>query len=266
MKKSISLYEEKHSFLNGLSPETKLLYVVVAIAIPVMIGGRIPFIAFMAISIGLLIDSKVLYKAKTIIEVSGFILITVVIIQTFFRGGNYTELFRLGPLVARKEGFEYSMGILLNVLNIIFCFCVFVLTTKPSDMMQEMVKHGASPRLGYVFVSLFQIIPQMTEHTSTITDAQRSRGMETEGSLGTRIKAFLPLISPVIMSSFMDTKERSIALEVRGFSSKAKKTFLEDFIPSKYDSKIRMILVIIFISSVVFVILKATGVLPVWLR
>jgi len=263
--KSISLYEEKHSFLNGLSPETKLLYVIVAIAVPVILGGRIPFFAFIAMSITLLAGSGVLRNTKTIVAVSGFILITVVIIQTFFRGGTFTELFRIGPLVARKEGFEYSLGIVLNVLNIIFCFCVFVLTTKPSDMMQEMVKHGISPRLGYVFVSLFQIIPQMTEHTSTITDAQRSRGMETEGSLATRIKAFLPLISPVIMNSFTDTRERSIALEVRGFSSTSKKSFLEDFVPSSADSGMRIALIVLFCASVAFTVLRVMGVIA-WLR
>jgi energy-coupling factor transport system permease protein len=263
--KSISLYEEKHSFLNGLSPETKLLYVLVAIGVPFLGGKRILFCAFIVLSIILLTGSGILGKTKTIVSVSGFVLISVVIIQTFFRGGSYTELFRLGPLVARKEGFEYSIGILLNVLNIILCFCVFVLSTKPSDMMQEMVKHGASPRLGYVFVSLFQVIPQMTERTSTIADAQRSRGMQTEGGLIARAKAFLPLLSPVIMSSFTDTKERAIALEVRGFSSKSKKTFLTEFIPSKADTPVRVMLIIVLISAALLCVLSRFGVIS-WLR
>lgn len=263
--KSISLYEEKHSFLNGLTPLTKLLYVVVAIGVPLMLGGRLPFIAFALLSVLLLATSGVLGKTRPIVAVSGFVLLTVVVIQTFFRGGAYTELFRIGPLVARREGFEYSLGILLNVLNIIFCFCVFVLSTKPSDMMQEMVAHGVSPRLGYVFVSLFQIIPQMTEHTSTITDAQRSRGMQTEGSLGTRIKAFIPLISPVIMSSFVDTRERSIALEVRGFSSKRQKTFLNEFEPSSADVPVRIVLIAVFLVAVAVAILRGMGVLA-WPR
>ena len=59
----------------------------------------------------------------------------------------------------------------------------------------------------------------------TITDAQRSRGMETEGNLLVRIKAFLPLISPVVMSALTATRERAIALEVRGFGVKGTKTW-----------------------------------------
>ena len=48
--------------------------------------------------------------------------------------------------------------------------------------------------------------------------------METEGNLLTRAKAFLPLISPVVMSALINTREqRAVALEVRGFAAKRKK-------------------------------------------
>ena len=67
-----------------------------------------------------------------------------------------------------------------------------------------------------------------------------------------RIKAFLPLISPVIMSSFIDTKERAIALEVRGFNSKAKKSFLNEFHANGASRPFFWILVILTVVSVVF--------------
>ena len=41
-----------------------------------------------------------------------------------------------------------------------------------------------------------------------------------------RIKAFLPLISPVVMSALTATRERAIALEVRGFGVKGTKTWM----------------------------------------
>ncbi len=49
--KSISLYEEKHSFLNGLSPETKLLYVLIAAGVPLLGGERILFFIFIVLSL-----------------------------------------------------------------------------------------------------------------------------------------------------------------------------------------------------------------------
>lgn len=257
--KSISLFEDKHSFLNGLCPKTKLAYVVCALGVPFLVGGMPMYLLFIIASLILLATSHVLAKTKIVIKVTGFIILTIFIVQTFFRSADYTVLFTLGPLVARKEGFEFALGIVLNIFNISCAFCVLTLTTKPSDMMQELVKAGLSPKLGYVFVSLFQIIPQMTERTSTIIDAQRSRGLQTQGSLVTRFKAFIPLLTPIIISSFMGTGERTIALEVRGFSCPNKKTFISPFVPHAYDRLCLGTCILLLVAAAVYALLHSMG-------
>ena len=40
-----------------------------------------------------------------------------------------------------------------------------------------------------------------------------------------RIKSFIPLLGPVVLNSLNDTRERAIALEIRGFSAKGRKLF-----------------------------------------
>ena len=95
----------------------------------------------------------------------------------------------------------------------LLAFAMFVLTTKPAALVEDLEQAGFSPRFGYMISSVFQIIPQMMGTMNTIMDAQRSRGMETEGSLFVRAKAFIPLISPVVSSSLINTRERAIALE-----------------------------------------------------
>ena len=105
---------------------------------------------------------------------------------------------------------------------------MFVLTTKPAELVEDLEQAGFSPKIGYVISSVFQIVPQMSGTMNTIMDAQRSRGLETEGNLITRAKSFLPLISPVVMSSLINTRERAIALEIRGFEAGQKKTCLRE--------------------------------------
>ncbi|QHQ61602.1 energy-coupling factor transporter transmembrane protein EcfT [Anaerocolumna sedimenticola] len=257
--KSISLYEEKGTKLNLLAPESKIMYIIAAITVPALLGSRWAGIGFIIISIILLFSGKVLRKTLPVLGVSGFVLLTVLIIQGIFRAGNTIPLFHLGPIVFYREGVYFALGILINVLNILMSFCVLILTTKPSDMIENFIRKGFSPRFGYVFISVFQIIPQMTETMSTITDAQRSRGMETEGNLFVRIKAFIPLISPVIMSSLINTKERALALEVRGFNSKHKKTFLNDERKTGADIYIQIALVLSILAALVWRII-------IWLR
>ena len=110
-------------------------------------------------------------------------------------------MFQLGPLKFYREGMMYALRISCNVLNMLLAFAVFVLTTKPTELVEDLEQAGFSPKIGYVISSVFQIVPQMSGTMNTIMDAQRSRGLETEGNLITRAKSFLPLISPVVMSS-----------------------------------------------------------------
>lgn len=48
--KSISLYEEKNSFLNRLSPESKILYVLSAVFIPIFMGNHMASTGFILLS------------------------------------------------------------------------------------------------------------------------------------------------------------------------------------------------------------------------
>ncbi len=243
---------DKGTKLNKMAPESKILYILVAVSVPALLGIKWAGIALIAVSSVLLLYGKVLRRTLPLLGVSGFVLFTVLIIQGLFWWGNETPLIALGPAVFYKEGVNYAIGILINIVNILMSFCVLILTTKPSDLVENFVRRGFSPRFGYVFISVFQIIPQMTETMSTITDAQRSRGMETEGRLSVRIKAFIPLIAPVIMSSLINTKERALALEVRGFNSKKEKTFLNDEVKTGADRFIQISLLIVIAAAAVW--------------
>jgi len=248
--KSLSLYEEKNTIIHKIDAFSKILYIVAAIAIPIIVPSKIVAISCLLFSLLLLLAGKVLKKIIPLISFSFLILISIVIIQGLFKAGNKTPLFHIGSLIFYKEGLMYSFEICLRVINILCAFSILVLTTKPSDLIEALVRKGLSPRIGYVLSSVLQIIPQMTATMGTIMDAQRSRGMETEGKLIVRIKAFFPLIGPVVMNSLINTRERSMALEVRAFNSKTKKTFLNEEYNNKYNLWIKIGLMISIIFAV----------------
>jgi energy-coupling factor transport system permease protein len=172
------------------------------------------------------------------------VLLSIIVVQGLFYFGNKTPLFNIGAIVFYEEGLLYALQICIRVINILCAFAILVLTAKPSDLIESLVRRGMSPRIGYVFSSVLQIIPQMAATMSTITDAQRSRGMETEGKLIARLKAFFPLIGPVVMNSLINTRERAMALEVRGFNSKVRKTFLNEEFKASYNTVIKVFIVL----------------------
>ncbi len=253
---SISLYEDKGSWLNKMHPYTKLLYILAAICIP-LIGGKFwLFPIIICCSLLLLAVSRVLKKALPLVAFSFTLIIVIFLIQGLFNHSNEIVLFRIGFLTFYKEGVLYATRIGLNILNMLLSFAVFVLTTSTPDLVDELEKNGLSPKFGYIVTSVFQILPQMMATKDTITDAQRSRGMETEGSLMVRIKAFLPLISPVVTSSLINTRERAIALEVRGFGRKNKKTFPTNRPKHKGDRAVGIFLILLILATILWRVLS----------
>jgi len=91
------------------------------------------------------------------------------------------------------------------------------------------MQRGLSPAMGYVVQSALQIIPQTLDMAVRIQDAQRSRGLETGGSLPKRARAYIPLMLPLVLSSLVATQERAMALEVRGFGLPVKRTNRYEF-------------------------------------
>ena len=256
--KSISLYTNNGSWLTKLHPFSKIFYLVAAIAVPLISGHLTVFLGVILLSILLLKSAGLVHRAFPLLAFSFTIILTVVIIQGIFNQKNMTVLFSLGPVHFYKEGLLYAAHIGLNILNMLLSFAILVLTTSPSELVEELEKKGFSPKFGYIINSVFQIIPQMTGTMNTISDAQRSRGMETEGSLLTRAKAFLPLISPVVMSALTSTRERAIALEVRGFGGSSKKTYLYSHPYSKADHVLKALSIL---AVVVTLVLRVTQVL-----
>lgn len=250
--KSMSLYVEKDSAIHRVDPITKLAYIATAIAIPIIVPSLHAAWVCMLISFGLLAEGRVFRRGLAVIGFVGFVLVTVVIIQGFFHVGNETVLFTVGTWPFYKEGLLFALGISFRALNIVGAFLILVLTTKPADLVEALVRRGLSPRIGYVLNSVFQIIPQMMATVGTITDAQRSRGVETEGSLMTRIKAFLPLLGPVVLSSLLDTRERTLALQARGFNVPGRKTFLNKEKRYRHAGILRLAMLVIVAAALLW--------------
>lgn len=123
-----------------------------------------------------------------------------------------------------QTGLESSLSLTSKIVAITSAIMCFFQVTKVKDMIYALEHAGVPRKVTFLISSTIQLIPQMTSLQKTITDAQKSRGIETEGSLIIRIKAFIPMLGPLVLSSIQQTEERVLALESRAFSAKGKKT------------------------------------------
>ncbi|MCG7344296.1 energy-coupling factor transporter transmembrane protein EcfT [Sporosarcina sp. ACRSL] len=249
---NMTLYVQRDSPVHRVDPLTKLLFVFISIASTYLVSDHLVVLGILLFTFAILLTGKVFKSILPVIGVSFLLIASIIIVQGFFHPDRTTVLFEVGPFSIYKEGFSIAFLITLRVVNMVSAFGVLILTTKPDDLVEALLQKGLSPRFGYVLLSVLQIIPQMVALTGKITDAQRARGMETEGGLWMRFKSFLPLLGPVVLNSLTETRERSIALEIRGFNRKGKRTFLNETEDYRYGIPLRIALVAFFITVIVW--------------
>jgi energy-coupling factor transport system permease protein len=191
-----------------------------------VIGGYVGPLAIIAIVVACALVARV---AGRLVRVSVLftlpIAISVVLVSIFTRAGT-TVLFTIGPFDATLEGVEFAVQTVIRLLAISTAISLFGMTTDPRAFVLDLERRGLSPRFAFVAAATVEAVPAMAARAGTIAAAQRSRGLDTEGSILARARGFLPLIVPVVLSSLTEVEERSLALEVRAFGRPGKRDLL----------------------------------------
>ena len=66
----------------------------------------------------------------------------------------------------------------------------------------------------------------MIDRAGEITDAQRARGLDTQGRIWRRVRGLVPLAGPLVLGALAEVEERTMALEARAFTAPGKRTVL----------------------------------------
>ncbi len=249
-----TLYIDNDRGLQRLNPLTKLVVTLFLIILALIAPGVWPvYLVFLLGVIPLALWGGILRPLwsalwKIILPFA----ISMFLIQGLFWTGG-TPIYTLGPLSLKAEGLLFATRITGRLLAIMGGFLLFSLSTPPDDLMITLEERGVPNSLTYIILSTIQLIPGLQTRASKIRDAQRSRGLETEGNLWLRIKSLIPLVEPLVLGSIVDVDERAIALEARGFSSSHKKSFFRAVADHTWEKVLRWLLLIL---GVVLILLR----------
>jgi energy-coupling factor transport system permease protein len=237
----------------------------IAVALPAIVTSSILVcLAMFSITVVLSLAAKVssLY-IKNLTKVILPVFIPVFLIQGLFNpAGKTPVLFILPWLYFKREGLVFAGVLLARLLAVFGGGYLLTLTTHPGDLMASMQKLGLPLRIAYPLFSTLQIVPTIESRLQAVKQAQMSRGLRLENvGVLQRLKAYVPLITPVLMGAIEEAYRRSIALEARGFSSKAKKTYLRDVEMHRFDYYFAalVVLVVIFLSSAIVIVVPQHG-------
>jgi len=153
-----------------------------------------------------------------------FIMLFTAILNLFFSGGS-TVLVSFWRITIYVEGIYSAVFMLVRIIVLIFGTSIFLTYTTTPIELTDAIESLLSPlRVIKVPVHEFammmsialRFIPTLMEETDKIMNAQKARGVDfSSGGLVKRAKALVPILIPLIISSFRRADELAMAMECR---------------------------------------------------
>lgn len=154
-----------------------------------------------------------------------WLILFTVALQIFFTGGGEVY-WKWGILQLTELGIQNGLFIFCRFVLIIFMSTLLTLTTAPlslSDAIEYLLRPLKPLKVPVHEISLMlsialRFVPTLMDETEKIMNAQRARGVDFgEGSLVQKMKAVIPLLIPLFVSSFNRADDLATAMEARGY-------------------------------------------------
>ena len=189
--------------------------------------------------------------AKRIFFSLFWLLIAIFIIQSIFLPSGEV-LLKIGIISVYKEGLFKAIILTSRITAFVSILTLLILITPAKDFTIALEKKGLNPKAAFILLLSLQMIPEMKKQANIIMNSQKSRGVETEGNILVRAKALIPVFIPLVLSSIVNTEEKAITLEARGFSIGEKRTILDDIKETEYDKKVKIFLMVFLILCIIW--------------
>jgi energy-coupling factor transport system permease protein len=250
---SFSMYVARESGLHHLHPITKILLTLLFITMGLTLPGNwTGYFIVLFVIFPLSVWGKIFPNLlRTTWLVSLPFVISVVLIQSFFWGAG-TPIFEFLIFSPKVEGALYAAISLGKIILVMSGFLLFSMSTRPDSLMIALKQAGMPSSIAYIIVTTLQIVPSFQRKANTILDAQRSRGLETEGNLYVRARAFIPIVLPLVLGSLVEVEERAIAIEARAFNSNKKETSLIEIPDTQLQKNFRVGILFLIIFYIIF--------------
>ena len=162
---------------------------------------------------------------------------------------------KFGFITVYKTGIITAVRLTSKISALVSTITMLTLISKAKEFTVALEKKGLNPKAAFILLLSLQMIPEMKKQSDIIMDSQKARGVEMEGNVFVRFKALIPIFIPMVLSSIINTEERAITLESRGFSIGEKRTILHDIEETKNDKIMKIMLAIFIVLCIVWRVL-----------
>jgi energy-coupling factor transport system permease protein len=239
------LYLDRDTFVHRLDPRTKMFLLVGAFVLAFLFVDPLYGLAVLAlvVAFGALARSLVnLKRIRFILVMIG--LVTIVMWSVFSQGETPMFLF------VEWEALLYGIGTALKIVATIIAGMIFLSTTRNEEIATGLVKLGVPYRFAFAVSTALRLVPTIAATGSTISQAQRSRGLDLEsGNLLQKVRKNTPLLIPVFVSTIRSTNVFSMALESKGFGASPKRTYFLHLTMGRRDAIVLALLALLLLAA-----------------
>ena len=223
--------------IHKLDPRTKIILATIFIVSVFLAVNPAGFILISIVCFTIMLISRISFKVmlKSLKPIF-IILIFTAIINIFMTTGEGEPLWEFWVIEIYKEGIIRAFLMAYRVVLLILGTSVLLTyTTSPialTDGLESLLSPLKLIKLPvHVFAMMMSIalrfIPTLIEETEKIMNAQKSRGADfSSGGLIKRIKALIPILIPLFVSSFKRAEELATAMECRCYRGDKHRTKL----------------------------------------
>ncbi len=257
------------TFLKRLTPAPKL-WLSLGLILSVIFFENYQY------SIGLILVSVVMIVREKQTTLFKFMLVTMLVLFVSMYGMYGTMaptidpavdpvLFHVAGIPYYAKGFAHASFFFLRVAPLMCALFLLFLTIDTADLAATMCHAGIPYHFVFTFIDSFQVITLLSKDMEQIRDAQCARGLQTDGNLIQRFKAFVPIMVPVVANSIIKVQDQAIAMDTKGFNSTAQKTVYRELTPSRWDGLVKTLGIALSAASILYKLLAAFQVIPPFL-
>ncbi|MEM2729179.1 MAG: energy-coupling factor transporter transmembrane component T [Candidatus Korarchaeum sp.] len=256
-------YVEKDTLMHRLHPITKALLLLAALLLALLFTydhSILPLLVVLAFELALWrIAGIEFWRVALVIKVLMSIFLFFVVVQGFLYRGGVTPLFAIGHFKLWEkdigeftlEGLLYGIFISVKILVVVIAAIIFVMTTSITKM--SALAHSLRLPYSFSFTLLagLRFAPLIFKSFSDIKDAQKLRAFDIDrmNMMVRAFKAYVPILTPLILNLLRRGMELQISIESRGYGATKNPTQLEELSMRVSDYSMLLMIVAVFSLS-----------------
>lgn len=264
---TIGQYYPSNSMIHRLDPRLKLTALITFIVVIFLAGNFISLGYLVLLVLGFIGLTKVPFSMyfKNLKSILPIIILTALLNMLYVPDGNV--LVKWWVITITSEGVSRAVFMAFRIIILIIASAMLTYTSTPTkltDALESMLSPlkliglgSAVHTLAMIMTIALRFIPTLVDETDKLMNAQKARGADFEsGGIIKRIKALIPILIPLLISSVRRAGELAEAMESRCYSGNGQRTRMKQLKFAKIDA---ISLIVILGSFSMVIILNFVG-------